>query len=703
MNEDFNYLIYYVPMKQHFALEREKKKFAKKRIELLKMYRISILSQFYINRLKQFDPSILLEILTPNTPTFSTYKIKSDIIKIISNLYMNLDILISILSKITNRNDYEYIIEVIIPSLFGFFSYDEQIQIAVIFYTQVIAMIEPKIAKIIIKPFFNSPLTYPFFESSFTEFFQRFTYDNQATMSIPSNINNSAQFLFDLFIKFIPLLPHEHISLLQILTRHFDRQDCDDFIINGFLLYNLKNWYRNKKSIKKEVFVKICDSFQTQKEKIDQFYSVILTNVKIYQRYKNYELPEVNFMINIKDFCSFANILENISLPIDSQTFSSIPESQRNCCLLCKMTIKLPAKHFQHYLFFQPKQKTKLQKNIRKNSRLRLTPNPSTNEIDEMDLNKKTVQVLKIDEIIHKNMNENYPKIKNSNEDSLINPEQNENEMKTAEYEKFLEVLIERGKLEKNGNIIDYLLSKANIWDQGFEQYVYTYLQNYLYEKASEFETTLDIFCDYPNIENDFNIAQKSALVSLPMLFFLEKSQLLSNLDLPDNYNIIKKQCFLVTIGKSLKKKDETLESILQPAIDLWTSALSLLPSRGFTDKIMTLACKLITAILSSIEDPLYTSLPVLQEALQIADEAGAINDAITLISTCLPSKQFIKLFLIVNAGPMRCSFYFSLLSLKEIMNWRSLERFILSSLPPDQISVFLNAQEKIFALFSIQ
>lgn len=634
MNKN-EFLLNRIPLKQCGQYEKERKNNSKTREKILKMNRVAILSQYFTHSHRsipfEIREDLLGEILLPQQPSISMYKFKANTTKIINEFYKNVDFLVSSLPKLFHRSDFDYVTDIIIPSLFGFFTYNTQIQISVIFYTQVIAMLPQKVSIQVVKPFFNNQSTYDFFNSSLSSFFNQYFYDN--SLSQVNKYATYATLLIDMFIENLPLLSHDHISLLQIALKTYDKDGVDEFFIENFLMYNTFNWFRRKRGVKRSSFIKVCDCVRELPQKLSELYSHIINNKKIQSPNFYADDCYVSFLVNIKDICSFAHIIDGInSLPdgVDIKDFDEISKTEMDKCVLLKIQMKVSPRVNSTCLFFSKEHKNELKHN--------------------------------------------------------------------DEYDNIIQKIITKGNNEK-GNGLKYLLETTKNENSEFKDYVNEYVANVLDEKGAIFEKLLDEKLISKELDIALKKSEQYACISLPALIIVQQTSPLSLLPCPEEANEIRKMMALIFFGKQIKNKKTKIEESLKPVIEPWIETVSNIPITEVHPSIMKIACNLVTIIISCLDDPFFSFVNSFFYVLDIAAKTGSLNEIIQIIVTCAYPEQFIKLFLIINACPMRSAAFLNVIETEHLMRWRNVERFVFKSVSTDKLPIFLNVQERIYSI----
>jgi hypothetical protein len=92
------------------------------------------------------------------------------------------------LVKKANSKSFRYLCISAIPSLFGYFSSAEHINLAMKFYIAILSQTDSELGSTIFIPFFSAPGLYSFLESSLNPFFQRFLKDSRVFTKTIKNL-----------------------------------------------------------------------------------------------------------------------------------------------------------------------------------------------------------------------------------------------------------------------------------------------------------------------------------------------------------------------------------------------------------------------------------------------------------------------------------------------------------------------------------
>ena len=138
-----------------------------------------------------------------------------------------------------NRPDFFYLVYSIIPSIFGYFSSDEQVSAAYQFYANLILNTSNSVYQMVLPPFFLGAASYPFLESLFEDISLYFCHDIRISSKTSNDeiniLQQHAKLLIQTIIEKIKLLPSTHLNLITLMQQN-DWSQSDVF---GFLIHKL--------------------------------------------------------------------------------------------------------------------------------------------------------------------------------------------------------------------------------------------------------------------------------------------------------------------------------------------------------------------------------------------------------------------------------------------------------------------------------
>lgn len=114
-------------------------------------------------------------------------------------------------------SDFSYIVECIIPEVFGYFTSLENLDIAIKFYSEIVKKCDQEKANIVLRPLLCSILTFRFLEVVFTQFTNFLAINGDKIKKQNDNYHMCSNYLVECITRALPLLPKEILHLLHLL------------------------------------------------------------------------------------------------------------------------------------------------------------------------------------------------------------------------------------------------------------------------------------------------------------------------------------------------------------------------------------------------------------------------------------------------------------------------------------------------------
>lgn len=283
--------------------------------------------EFQKGKWKRYLPSFI----PPNDFLFKPYSIRS--IRDISLFSQNTTFLLGFINanprvlaqaviKVSSDQHFSYLINGIIPSVFGFFSSEEHTNNALGFYIHIVDISPPQIAKKILYSFFNNALAYRFLESVFTPFFNIF-YRNFSTVSkssCPTQIESVYQTLSNTFLNLmigsLPLFPEQYLQMFRIIwIKGWDRIDVHDLFFKNFIWEVADRWIDSTPASKYKIHLSEVISYVNQQEdKTNNFFDLLFRTKSVWRQpmiYYPFGEKYISYYLCVHDVCYLASILED--------------------------------------------------------------------------------------------------------------------------------------------------------------------------------------------------------------------------------------------------------------------------------------------------------------------------------------------------------------------------------------------------------
>ena len=132
---------------------------------------------------------------------------------------------------------YYFVVNSSIPSLFGYFSSQEHIQLAFSFYMHVLTTNDTAMGTEMLFPFFNTPCVFRFIENTMSPFCERLRTETRVADKKFSDtvvdiyVNDLSKFL----VSSAPLLTHCHHVILRLMLQKWGMKETSKFVIQVFI------------------------------------------------------------------------------------------------------------------------------------------------------------------------------------------------------------------------------------------------------------------------------------------------------------------------------------------------------------------------------------------------------------------------------------------------------------------------------------
>ena len=137
---------------------------------------------------------------------------------------------------------YYFVIHSSLPSLYGFFSSQEHVQLAFPFYAHALLYPDRKVGTEIMLPFFNTPSTYRFIEKVMAPICDRIVADKKlkGESSSVNVLKIYSLYLMELIAESAPLLSQS--TFLILMKQHWGIKGSKNFILNDFVKLFAHSW-----------------------------------------------------------------------------------------------------------------------------------------------------------------------------------------------------------------------------------------------------------------------------------------------------------------------------------------------------------------------------------------------------------------------------------------------------------------------------
>lgn len=252
--ELYHFLKKHVPQTSNESIVEFMENVEAKREKLVRIHRIITISPFLTSKISfeglipqpHYLPSFIFrpqEVIPP--------KISPQILQQVAQLYQmvqqDASNLFQAVLKLKGTTSFYFLIQSSIPSIYGFFSSKEHIQLAFPFYVNAVSIEDKSIATEILLPFFRTPCMYRFYESTVFSLLERMRSETRFKKGkLPDSILlYYQQILLQAIYSSLPLLTQSHTTLLKMMLQQWGETDFINFFINTLLYKFSATWFQN--------------------------------------------------------------------------------------------------------------------------------------------------------------------------------------------------------------------------------------------------------------------------------------------------------------------------------------------------------------------------------------------------------------------------------------------------------------------------
>jgi len=587
----------------------------------------------------------------------------------ISYLLENPEHIVQIINNNTRISSFSYFISKIIPSLFGFFSSKEYLELCLPFYLHLLRSSPYNISVAVLIPFLNSGVTYRFFEASLSPFFLHFVVEfaNTPEESSKHLISKFSNMLLDSFIRNIPLLPEEVLSILRLYsTTKSSEASLELLFLNSFLWKMTYVWFESFHVPSLKVYLDRIISFSgNQKEKLIQLYKEFYRGQSRFQipnLYRNFEIPYNLYFICVKHLIFLNKMLSKVDL---------LPQGLR-----VEQIESIPKEFYSQWIWVQvyPRQNSS---SIIPSLRL-IFPKIPLKQIDSKD-------EFMVSQFRHKLM-----MLENHFDGNPIQYQTYIEELEIKDFSFYSFIQIE--KYNKIANAADHFEELIHL------KHLKNELDNWFgllsSQKAISFSNTIEIFL---NQRSQKHIDDSKSFIS-------DKSQIIESISL-------QKHLLLCTIDFDFEKKTGKQIIVLDRMDDQWTKLVLKLPKimdlphfqtllRNITEKDRITTWNCIKSLGSIGDLTLSCAFTVLIDSiskLRTVSEDPLITKQFILYSfNQMQGKKFLSTFTKINSLAIGNILFSKWWNQNETECWFELEKVILECLSHDNtlLNAFMEVQQ---------
>ncbi|OHT10868.1 hypothetical protein TRFO_19770 [Tritrichomonas foetus] len=215
-----------------------------------------------------------------------------------NHIHANTPDLVEALIKIKGTKLFDFMAISSIPSLFGYYSSNEHINLAMSFFVKVLSSTDSVTGSPLLSPFFSSPCLFRFYESSLSPFLDSFIREKKIDTN---KINKFVRDITEYFIKSAPLIPQPHIVLLKMMRARWGDKNTCTFFFEKLLKNQTLLWYdtvRNDQQGRKTI-QKILDKMDQMK--ILEGICFANSSIEVPFQYTVFDDPFLHFLTSISD------------------------------------------------------------------------------------------------------------------------------------------------------------------------------------------------------------------------------------------------------------------------------------------------------------------------------------------------------------------------------------------------------------------
>ena len=268
LKQKYDFLTKYVPRTAEFLLAQYTKEVESKREMIIRKHRA-------ISLIPLISTNINMENWIPDKSAFPRFvfmptevsppRVAPQLLQQTAQLYQliqqNTNDLFEGLCSIKGSPLYYFVIYSSIPSLFGYFSSQEHIQLAFSFYMHVITMDDTKAATEMLFPFYNTPCVYKFIANTMEPFCDRILSDTRlkGKNKFPSKtiLEAYVKDFSELITNSAKLLTHCHSVILKLMLQRWGMKATIDFIMNVLIKILTAMWLEGNGYNSKMPFLRI--------------------------------------------------------------------------------------------------------------------------------------------------------------------------------------------------------------------------------------------------------------------------------------------------------------------------------------------------------------------------------------------------------------------------------------------------------------
>ncbi|OHT06637.1 hypothetical protein TRFO_25244 [Tritrichomonas foetus] len=323
----YNFYRSYVPTNMSDLIKKSNTSIENQRQEIIVRQRLINNFELQYTNYPEFAPTKQeLTNFVFNQKILNPDEIASDIVQnsslLIPQIYSDLDSFSNAVLKAPRtsltKKEFQYIVNAVIPMVFGYFSSEEYVEIAAMFYTHIIGKTKPKKACKIVTPFFRGLPTFRYIEHVMTRFVIKFGSEinlNEIAISKLTYENISNQF-FEFLNSALSLIPSTHILLINIMKDiGWTIGMVSYFFFQQFFIFGAERWIESSPYTNhKDMFVKILKNI-LEPAKMNNTISLLLQTSSKYEvpyLYQPFSHKYLNLLVSSHEIKYVTKLLKSV-------------------------------------------------------------------------------------------------------------------------------------------------------------------------------------------------------------------------------------------------------------------------------------------------------------------------------------------------------------------------------------------------------
>jgi len=225
----------------------------------------------------------------------------------------------------SKKSDFMFLLHSVIPSVYGFFSSLEHVELALLFYSHIIRITKPQMAMKILQPILCSIGSSRFIECVMQKFLVKFGSEKRFDSQTKDKklIDSFAVLLSKFIFLFLPLIPSQFLVLIHIASSHgWTGNDVYELLQKCFLGPLFSLWFKSTPFASRiTVFQSIMDSLFSNTVFSKGLVSSILTVES------SFDLPELFRPFKHKYLLFFVTVADIICIHKSIKSFKEMPVS----------------------------------------------------------------------------------------------------------------------------------------------------------------------------------------------------------------------------------------------------------------------------------------------------------------------------------------------------------------------------------------